>query len=103
MSRAVCRYYKFKVVWVRSATSGAAIPCDPEVHVEYIVRLEDATEEQKATGKRVTLVTSAGQTATGILGTVLTKFSREWRGRIAHFASCTPYQDAMKAKRCATP
>ncbi len=99
MSRARCNYCREEIAWVRSATSGRPIPCDPEIRVEYLVPLEDATPEQRATGKRVTLVTPEGQQGVGILGTVLTKFAREWRGRIAHFATCKPYQDAMKAER----
>jgi hypothetical protein len=99
VSRAQCRSCQAEIVWVRSATTGKAIPCNPEIRVEYLVPIEDATAEQRATGIRTTLITPEGQAATGILGTVLTPFAREWRGRISHFATCTTLAAIRAAKK----
>ncbi len=91
MSAPICRSCRARIIWMRTE-SGKAMPCDPEVLTEYLVPMEDATPAQRQE-TRLTLVTTDGRVVTGIMGTCLTPFVREWKGRVPHWATCPQAKD----------
>ena len=81
-----CRGCGALIRFVQSTKSGKAIPVDPERVVVWLV-------EGPGPGKRITVVEEGGGVVSGIEGSAITPGSREVRGYVSHFATCSKAGD----------